>query len=161
MKIVAIFGILFLAATGALGSSKDLPQFDQYQVNLFASKPMAVRLKSHRDGPTFRTILREGAKVGPNFAGHFTIVTWGCGTACQRLAIVDAKNGQVFFPPQLQPNAYHTVTDGADPFQYRQDSELLIVTGTPMDREKEGIYYYRWNGKYLKQLRYIAKTWPR
>ena len=42
-----------------------------------------------------RTMLRIGAASGPNFAGHYTPVTWGCGVACQEFAIVDAKSGRV------------------------------------------------------------------
>jgi len=30
----------------------------------------------------YRTMLRKGAKKGPNFASHFTVVQWGCGTQC-------------------------------------------------------------------------------
>jgi hypothetical protein len=162
MISVGILGALVLAAGVTVASTEDLPTFDRFPAKEYAvSTPAPVLFSSHRDARSFRTVLREGAKLGPNFAGHFTVVTWGCGTACQRLAIVDAKNGRVFFPPQLQPNAYHMVTDGSDPFQYRRDSALLIVTGAPMDREDEGIYYYRWNGKQLKQLRYVPKTWQR
>jgi hypothetical protein len=124
------------------------------------SKPAPVRLGS-RDARTFRTFLGDGAKKGPNFAGHFTVVTWGCGTACLRLAIVDARSGRVSFPPQLQPNSYQMVTDESEPFQYRRDSDLLIVTGAPMDGDKEGVFYYRWTARQLKELRYVSKTWRR
>jgi hypothetical protein len=44
----------------------------------------------------YRTRLRDGAKKGPNFADHFTLVAWGCGSSCQEWAIVDARTGQVF-----------------------------------------------------------------
>jgi hypothetical protein len=43
----------------------------------------------------FRTRLTEGAKQGPNFAGRYTIVEWGCGTNCQQVAVVDARTGRV------------------------------------------------------------------
>jgi hypothetical protein len=104
--------------------------------------------------------LREGAKNGPNFAGHYTIVTWGCGTACEELGIIDALDGRVFFPRQLQPNAYQSVTDQTPPFQYRIDSKLLVVAGSPLDREDNiGIHYYLWNGRELKELLYVPRQW--
>jgi len=142
-------------------TASELPRFEQFPTKVEAvHAPAAVQIKS-RDARTFRTVLREGAKAGPNFAGHYTVVTWGCGTACQRLAIVDALTGEVFFPPQLQPNSYSMVTDGSEPFEYRLESALLIVTGAPMDKEDAGTFYYHWTGKSLKQLRYVRKEWQR
>jgi hypothetical protein len=41
----------------------------------------------------FRTRIRKGAPDGPNYAGHYTVITWGCGVECQMHAIVDAKTG--------------------------------------------------------------------
>lgn len=107
-------------------------------------------------------MLREGAKAGPNFAGHYTIVSWGCGTACIEVAIVDATNGHVFFPAQLQPLAYQAVTDSTPDMQYQIGSRLLIVAGSPMDREDNiGIHYFTWNGRALREVLYVPKVWPR
>src|SRR5262245_19409738 len=70
------------------------PTFAAYAVHEgFTGRPAQVDLKSDPDAPRFRTRLREGAATGPNFAGHFTIVTWGCGTDCQVTAVVDALSG--------------------------------------------------------------------
>jgi hypothetical protein len=44
----------------------------------------------------YQTRLREGAKKGPNFAGYFTLVSWGCGSSCQEWAVIDARTGRVF-----------------------------------------------------------------
>src|SRR5437763_667802 len=56
-----------------------------------------------------------GASKGPNFAGHYTAVTWGWGTECQTLAIVDARTGRVYFAPS-------PLRLGAE---YRRDSSLI------------------------------------
>jgi len=42
-------------------------------------RPAPVKLLG-RKARTFCTTLRREAKAGPNFAGHYTIATWGCGT---------------------------------------------------------------------------------
>src|ERR1051325_7876212 len=42
-------------------------------------------------------------KQGPNFAGHYFAIRWGCGTGCARMAIVDASNGKVLPPPLSAP----------------------------------------------------------
>src|SRR4051812_16720645 len=133
LSVTQTFASFIIAATvSSVAVARDLPTFDQFPArNIYHGRPAQVQLNSHRDAPTFRTVLREGAKAGPNFAGHYTVVTFGCGTECQRLAIVDARSGFVYFPPQTQPNSYLMVTDQSPPFQYRLDSELLILTGAP------------------------------
>jgi hypothetical protein len=57
--------------------------------------PAPVQLGSARYGRAFRTRLREGAGGGPNFAGTFTVVIWGCGAPCQMVAVIDARSGRL------------------------------------------------------------------
>lgn len=37
----------------------------------------------------FRTTVLEQVEKGPNFAGHFRFVSWGCGTSCLSYVIID------------------------------------------------------------------------
>ncbi len=59
---------------------KDYPRFEAFSTPVISLKPARVDLESHPLAKRYRTRLREGAAEGPNFAGHFTIVGWGCGT---------------------------------------------------------------------------------
>jgi hypothetical protein len=45
---------------------------------------------------TYRTRIREGAQKGPNFAGHYTIVEWECGTGCVVFVVIDAISGRIY-----------------------------------------------------------------
>ncbi len=136
------------------------PDFTQYKTEkIFKLKPAPVKLASHPNAKKYRTMLKMGAKEGPNFAGHYTIVTWGCGTACQELAIADAVNGSVYFCPELKLNAYHMVTDGSEPFVFQRDSKLIIVTGSPNDTEETGIFYFVWEKKKLRRVYAVHKEW--
>ena len=146
-----------------LADDRNVPTFEQYRATAVTIvKPALVNLASHAKARTYRTVLRDGAKTGPNFAGHYTIVTWGCGTACNEVGVVDARNGNVFFPRELQPLDHTLVTDGTPPLQYRIDSTLLVAAGSPMDREDNvGMHYYVWNGRSLRELLYVPKEWPR
>src|SRR5262245_22010135 len=64
------------------------PDFARYAVTeRFRGTPAVPDLASAKDARRFRTVLRDGARKGPNFAGSFTIVSWGCGTSCQSHAI--------------------------------------------------------------------------
>ncbi|MGH6883735.1 MAG: hypothetical protein ACREFM_22625, partial [Hypericibacter sp.] len=109
----------------------------------------------------FKTALRGGAKDGPNFTGHFTIVGWGCGSACLDFGILDARNGHVYFPPELRAISVMNVASSPgeaapdyDALRFRPDSDLIAVLGAPNeDESKEGIAYYRWDGKKLVTVR--------
>lgn len=122
-----------------------LPTFGDYTVvNLYKGIPAKIDLTSNRHAKEFRTVLREGAKKGSNFAGHYTLVEWGCGSSCQSHAIIDTKNGKVFFPDKL------LTTAGVD---FKLSSSLIITD--PVDRLSVDLppisysYYYNWDGKKL------------
>lgn len=101
----------------------------------------------------FRTAIKEGAKEGPNFAGRYTIVTWGCGTACAMFAIVDAKSGTVFMAPFTVSMGAH-LNQVEDLIDYRPDSKLLIITGD-LNEEEYGKYFYVWEKRQLKLIQRI------
>lgn len=159
-KALIIFVIIGLMLIPSLTIAASVPDFAGYKVDeILHAKPSPVNLASHPRAKKFQTMLKKGAEKGPNFSGHYTIVTWGCGVACQELAIVDARDGSVFFPPELKLNAYHMVTDGSGPFNFRIDSRLLIITGSPNDSDETGIFYYVWSQKKLKRIHAIPKGW--
>ena len=141
------------------------PRFESFQVVVKPIEaPAPVDLASNRSAREFRTVLKDGAAKGPNFAGHFTIVGWGCGTSCLQWAIVDATTGRVFFSKEAPVvSAVHVDVEkhasqpglNADliALRFRRDSSLVAVLGAPNEDEKrEGIAYYRWTGKRLERL---------
>lgn len=139
-------------AAGVRPHSEHVPRFSEYPARgVYRGRPARVDLQSNPDARRYRTRLREGARTGPNFAGHYTVVTWGCGTECQTLAILDAKTGRVYFAPfQLRLGEKH-----------RLNSALLIanppgawkdVYGKELKNVPDGpprTTYYRWNGRRL------------
>src|SRR5437667_5642687 len=99
--------------------------FSEFAVNeAFTGEPAAVILSSP-EWRQYRTMLRSGAKKGPNFAGHFTVVQWGCGTTCLTGAIVDATTGKVCHLPPLLKGT--TVGFEAMLLHFRLESRLMIV----------------------------------
>jgi hypothetical protein len=141
----------------------DAPHFDQFQSKVEQiKKPAHVNLKSHPEASTYRTVLRRGAANGPNFAGHYSVVAWGCGSSCVTFAIVNLRNGNVIFPADFTSD--HGVHLSADDFErgantgywglrYKLDSRLLIVVGTlDEDEKKEGAFYYILDKDQLKRI---------
>ena len=96
------------------------PRFEAYAVEdtaLGRARPAQVDLASASYGAMYRTKLREGAAAGPEFAGHYTVVLWGCGTGCQIVSVVDARTGRLSDQTLLT----------AGGVQYRRTSRLLYV----------------------------------
>jgi hypothetical protein len=76
------------------------PLFQDFPVSTVYKGPHApVDLSSNPEAQTYRTRLRDGATKPPNFAGHYVLVDWGCGTQCTAYMLVDVKNGRVFAGP--------------------------------------------------------------
>jgi hypothetical protein len=106
----------------------------------------------------YRTVIRAGAKKGADFAGHYTIIRIGCGAATVCVAIADAHSGKVYFPPELEDaSALEVDTAGTDvdTLNYRRDSRLLIVVGSPNEKSaRAGVSYYLWRSEKLSLIRF-------
>ena len=133
--------------------------FGDYAVKLPAGrlKPVAPDV---RVGQThlYRTAIRAAAKAGPDFAGHYTVIRIGCGAATICVAIADTQTGKIYFPSALR-NATALLVDtlGADvdTLNYRRNSRLLIVIGSPNENPKRaGVSYYVWRSGELSLLRF-------
>jgi hypothetical protein len=118
----------------------------------------------------FRTRIREASKKGSNFAGHYTIAEWGCGTSCVSIAIIDAKTGIIYDGPfgklpfavlsygrALQ---YDRDAKGKylyDELSYKLSSRLMVARGCP-NEENCATYFYEWTGSEFKLLQKIPAT---
>lgn len=135
--------------------------FEDYPVRRIYKGPAArVRLDSPR-ARMFRTRLREDSRGGPNFAGRYAFVLWGCGTGCAQSAVVDVATGRVFFTPL----EYHDILDVGDESArrhfFRLESRLLILTKTSYDREGSYIAYsYLFDGGRFRLLRKSVERYP-
>lgn len=112
----------------------------------------------------FRTNLRTAARDGVNFAGHYILTTWGCGTNCSQSAIIDARNGQVFFPEVLEGIGigFCDISIETEPLVYEPGSRLLVLSGWRGGELGEknarcGVYYLEWTGKNFRQIKFVPK----
>lgn len=134
-RIVAL-SLLAVLGASMFAQSTGIPSFAQFPADPFTGKPVPAVLATPGQRQ-FRTRIRERAAQGPNFAGHFTIADWGCGTSCKSGVLVDARTGKVYDVPfgilgygQALKYADGSETGGLD---YRLDSRLLIARGCPED----------------------------
>lgn len=137
------------------------PRFEDYPVREVYKGPVApVRLDSRR-ARMYRTRLREDSRGGPNFAGRYTVVVWGCGTSCAQMGVVDARTGRVYFPPV----EYMDIVDVSDEAERRQwfrlDSRLLRLTLNYYDGAGGyKVYYYLFDRGRFRLLREAEERRP-
>jgi hypothetical protein len=132
-------------------AQRNPPRSEDYPVPVsewYKGKPARVILDSKR-ARLYRTVLRDGAKKSPNFAGHYTIVTWGAGLGVFSMAAVDAKTGKVYFPPfkEVGNTSYGMpyIDKGNNP-AWRINSKLFAFVGVPDASNKGmGMYVYAFN----------------
>jgi len=174
--MLVVGGLLALGAAAGARADTDAPRcaalfdslvgnevFDRYPARIPAgtSKPVAPDV-GRGQAHLYRTVIREAAGKGPNFAGHYTLIRIGCGAATVCPAIVDARTGKVFFPPELvsaEALLVDTGDTGVETLNYRKDSRLIIVVGTPNENLKnEGMSYYLWWSGKLTRIRFVPKA---
>jgi hypothetical protein len=158
-KVFLLSCMVLTAAEAGLAQPKLLPRFEQYSVSkTFSGKPAAVNLRSHPKARLFRTALKLGSEKGPNFAGHYTVATWGCGSDCRMVAVIDAITGKVYFAP-------FQVSTGAS---FHVDSRLLVANESEIERYLAGeemldVYmpgWYIWrNGKFIQIFKSRAEAY--
>ena len=163
IKSILLTALLFAFSAHGFAQSKT-PTFSRYAAKVEKISNAKVDLKSHKYARLFRTNLRNAAKESVNFAGHFILTTWGCGTNCSQSAVIDARTGKVFFPAVLQEIGigYCELPDEVDPIVLRADSRLLVLSGYKggelnVKNSECGIYYLEWTGADFRKVKFEKK----
>lgn len=176
---------LLLLLTGSVWAwdrSSKLPRFEDYPVReIFTGVPVAPRLVTP-DARRYSTEIREGVEngygvlrdsehqKGPNFAGDLIVIQWGCGAPCMRMAIVNSRTGEIYYPPISHIGVGTRNFDlplltlpsiGFYPrnpeVQFRLNSNLMILRATPSQsgRPPSYTYYFLWRQKRWTLLRRV------
>ena len=101
-------------------------KFEDYKVEVYTGKLADPDFSTNPGAKTFKTRIINSCKDGINFAGHYTVIVWGCGTACQGSMIVDRKTGRIF----------SGVTSSLG-VEFKKDSRLFIMNYDGLDYTKE------------------------
>jgi len=143
-------------------TQSESPRFVDYPVKeVYRGRVAPVILDSKR-ARMFRTRLKEDSRAGTNFAGHYTVVFWGCGTGCAQMAVVDARTGRVYWPPLDYIDIPVAPEDAAAPHpNFRPDSKLLVLTRSRYDgRGTYTAYYYLFDKNRFRLLRQAEERQP-
>jgi len=105
-----------------------------------------VDFSNFPEAKTYYTRITETVKSGPNFAKHFTLVYWGCGTDCYGFSVVDADTGEIIaFNPV---NGEYQLRDG-----YGLDSTYFVLDPVHAEQERKFYKIVKGNdGKYQLEI---------
>lgn len=139
-----------------------LLKFEDYAVKeVFEGTPAKpiITKKEHRD---FRTAITEAAEKGPNFAGHYTVAQWDCGSSCLSMAVIDEATGKVFAAPFNTLTTPFVDGDNAHTFKglvFELKSRLFIADGCAEDKQC-ATFYLEWKDNSFKDLRMVPQRGP-
>jgi len=151
--------IIVSCVWSASRAQQPAPKFSDYPVRIMRTgSPGKVRVYSTADTSCFRTMLRQTARQGVRFAGHYAIDYWGCGTNCARIGIVDLNNGRAYVSP-----FYVGIAGGGQHKSIKTiaGSKLVLVNDPEVVREEYGDPapeefapgYFLWTGRQLLPIR--------
>jgi hypothetical protein len=163
--IAALVLCVCAATTSTLGAqarkARPAPRFEDYPVREVYKGPVARARLDSRRARMFRTRLREDSRGGPNFAGRYTVVVWGCGTGCAQMGVVDARDGRVYFPPVEYMDIPDMEDAEARARWFRLDSRLLVVTKNLYDGQGTyTAYYFLFDNNRFRLLRKSEERTP-
>ena len=151
MKRILSGLVLIGCAVGAMSAGADERfKFEAYPASAVSSKAVSkIDWKSNPDlAGYWKSKEAVEATVGkkPDFAGHFVVARYGCGTGCTASVFVDANNGKVYKAPMNETST----KDGA----HKPTSNIIFmsdyryVNGGPDMTETTGVV--AWNEKASK-----------
>jgi len=106
----------------------------------------AKPLQNTSNARRYRTMIRLAVAHGPNFADHYVLATWGCGSGCSMFSIVDAADGRVYDAP-FTISRTDEVDEGE---RYVRNSRAFHCVGSLNEGDNSADRWYVWDGKKLK-----------
>lgn len=145
------FVLLFVCSNESILAQKRTPLFKDYAVTeIYKGKNAPLKLT--RDDRMFRTRLKWAVdNQKPNFAGHYILTTWGCGTSCIMGAVIDAKTGKVSWWNFSICCWSGEADENFQPIEFRKNSKLIIFFGVRNEEDEDhGAHYYKIeNGRFV------------
>ena len=162
--------VLIVAVSWAVQSTPPaVPRFEDYPASqTWNGTPAPIQLVTSAER-AFRTRLTNAARQSANFAGHYRLVTWGCGSECISGAIVDLETGKVFSPPLAKETSapmHFSVCQSAyenSGVDFRLNSRLLVLRcglnySERLQTNVPDTYYFVWEGVGFKGILRIQRS---
>lgn len=168
MKLLFAVVLTLFAVYAQKYDAKNPPRFQDFPVKETWSPPPAPLKLTTGSERMFKTQLTNAAKLPPNFAGHYEIGYWGCGSICSAAAVIDLKTGDVYQPPLAVSNAtawdrwimcpgrFENAED-----DFHVDSRLMIVRcglnySERLQKNIPDTWYFVWEQNHFRELLFVS-----
>lgn len=94
-------------------------------LQMVSGEPANVDFDTNPDAKLFRSTIASQVAEGANFAGHYAVATWGCGTECQGYAITDVLTGKII---EYVPHHPFQASEG---LSFSANSNILVFNPKP------------------------------
>lgn len=128
------------------------PKYESYPAKVVYAEAQPPLVLATKLAKRYKTVITEESAKPVNFAGHYRVATWGCGTDCRGFAIINKQTGAVYTLPGLVEVA-GVMGIEEDRLAFKADSRLFVITGIQND-SIEGKFFYLWE---KEKLRLLAK----
>jgi len=172
LRLIAVLAFCAVSGSTQPGrtphrTAKNPPKFEDFPAGETMHGTAAFVKLLTRSERMFQTRLTEAAKEPPNFAGHYRITYWGCGSNCSAAALVDLQTGEVLPPPLARPNGSGwehwmscTACFGGSGDEFHVDSRLMIVRcgmnySERLQRNFPDTYYFVWDYYRFRQVLFV------
>ena len=144
MRLLILLACCLLSQGSAFHVEEQRPKFTDFPVkNVYRGEP--ARPIITKEFRSYRTMIRNGADTEVEFAGHYTVPRWGCGTDCNGFVIVDSISGRIYagFGVAGLPFKWLEKHGGEEMprMEFHPDSRLLKINACP-NEQNCGLYDY-------------------
>jgi len=160
-------GLLMVACvSGAMGVGADERfKFEAYPASDVSQK--AVSKIDWKSNPAYAKDLKSKDAVQwtvgkkADFAGHFVVTSFSCGTGCQSTAFVDVNDGKIYKSPMQFPSETTDLPKVSGGKAYLPSSNMIFMSsldykGTDM-MQSDGVVVF---DEKSKQFQTVAKSKP-
>lgn len=158
---------LLLASALVLTAQSPLPRFENLPAPTDWKGPVVVPNLTTRSERMFQSRLLQASREPANFAGHYRITYWGCGSECAAGAAIDLKTGDVLPLPLAKANGRgweRWITCPASfegtGDEFHLDSRLMIVRcglnfDEQLQRNVPDVYYFVLEDQRFRELAHL------
>jgi hypothetical protein len=123
--------------------------FTDYSRKVYVGKLKLPTIPEESYLNNYKENIITECNAGINFAGYYTIVSFGCGTACQQNLIINRKTGKI--------DGEFVTSMGS---KFKKNSSLILKNYGAIDKKTSLIELYgrlevnhiNWSGKALKKI---------
>ena len=167
MKRILTAAVLAMGVASA-SHADDRFTFEKYPVSVVSSKALAKVDWSSNKALAGQCRIKESIEgaIGqkPDFAGHFVVATYGCGTGCQATVFVDVNDGKLYKAPMQFPSEADSLAPANGGVAHKASINAIFMSdlryykaGSPDMMQSDGVVL--WNEK-AKKFELVAKSKP-